>query len=110
MWSCLRTSARKQSSESVGQIVSEETCSFGVRSGFQTFSKLFPKTFSKLLQRVWKNWLGKKVWKKMVQTHAFNEVNEAPEPIKLVADKVLEVLFHDKLADCNNADVPFPIT
>jgi hypothetical protein len=38
-----------------------------------------------------------------------NAVNEAPEPIKLVADKVLEVLFHDKFADCNNAHVPFPI-
>jgi hypothetical protein len=27
---------------------------------------------------------------------AFNAVKPAPEPTKLVADKVLEVLFHDK--------------
>jgi hypothetical protein len=32
-----------RSSESVGEIVSEETCSFGVRSGFQTFFQTFSK-------------------------------------------------------------------
>jgi hypothetical protein len=39
-------SARKQSSESVGHIVAEEACSFGVRSGFQTFFQTFSKEFS----------------------------------------------------------------
>ncbi len=42
-WSCLQTSERRQSSESVGEIVSEETCSFGIRSGFQTFFQTFSK-------------------------------------------------------------------
>ena len=40
---------------------------------------------------------------------AFNEVNEAPEPKKLVADNVFDTLFHVKFEDCNNALDPFPI-
>ncbi len=40
---------------------------------------------------------------------AFIEVKPEPEPTKLEADKVLDVLFHDKFEDCNNALVPFPI-
>jgi hypothetical protein len=37
-------------------------------------TKLFPKPFSKLLQRVWKNWLGKKVWKKMVWSLTYTSI------------------------------------
>jgi hypothetical protein len=44
--------------------VAEETCSFGVCSGFQTFFHFFPKNFSKLFQTFWKKWLWKKVWEK----------------------------------------------
>jgi len=40
---------------------------------------------------------------------AFNAVKPAPEPIKLVALKVFEVLFQLKFADCINVPVPFPI-
>jgi hypothetical protein len=60
-------SARKQSSESVGHIVAEETCSFGVRSGFQTFFQiLFPMNFSKLPNFLEKKSLEKSL-KNMVQ-------------------------------------------
>ena len=40
---------------------------------------------------------------------AFKAVKPAPEPTKLVADKVLEVLFHDKFADCKIDVFVFPI-
>ena len=39
----------------------------------------------------------------------FNELIPAPEPIKLDADKVLLVLFHDKFADCKIDVAAFPI-
>jgi hypothetical protein len=71
-WSYLQTSARKKKLESVGDIVAEERCSFGVRTGFQTFFKLF----SKLFFQTFPKFLGKlaleKVWKKMVQTHCIS--------------------------------------
>jgi hypothetical protein len=63
-WPYLRTSARKYGSEneeSVGHIVAEETCFFGVRSGFQTFFQMFSKDF---FQTFWKNFFGKKFGKK----------------------------------------------
>jgi hypothetical protein len=77
-WSYLRTSARKQRSESVGHIVAEETCSFGVRSGFQTFSKLFPKTFSKLYKLCEKIGFGKKFGKKWFSPGPENPVWRMP--------------------------------
>ena len=40
---------------------------------------------------------------------AFKAVKPAPEPTKLVADKVFVVLFHDKFADCKIDVVPLPI-
>jgi hypothetical protein len=64
-WSCLRTSAWRQSSESVGQIVSEETCSFGVRSGFQTFfQKKFQRPLPNFSKEFGKIGFGKKFGKK----------------------------------------------
>ena len=64
-WSCLRTSARKQSSESVGEIVSEETCSFGVRSGFSNFyPNFFQSHFPHFSKEFGKIGSGKKFGKK----------------------------------------------
>ena len=40
---------------------------------------------------------------------AFNEVKAEPEPTKLVADKVFEVLFHVKFDDCKIDVEPLPI-
>ncbi len=40
---------------------------------------------------------------------AFNAVIQAPAPTKLVADKVLDVLFHVKFADCKIDVASFPI-
>ncbi len=64
-WSSLRTSARKQSSESVGEIVSEETCSFGVRSGFPNFyPNFFQSHFPNFSKEFGKIGLEKKFGKK----------------------------------------------
>ena len=40
---------------------------------------------------------------------AFKAVKPEPEPMKLVADKVLLVLFHVKFADCKIDVAAFPI-
>ena len=40
---------------------------------------------------------------------AFIEVNCEPSPIKKKADKVLDVLFHVKFADCTIDVAAFPI-
>ncbi len=54
----------KKNSESVGHIVAEETCSFGVDTGFQFFFQTFFLTFPNFLEK-----LALEIfWKKMVQT------------------------------------------
>ena len=45
----------------------------------------------------------------VVILEAFKFVNEAPEPEKIDADKVLDVLFHDKFEDCKIDVEPLPI-
>jgi hypothetical protein len=45
----------------------------------------------------------------VVILEAFKEVKPAPEPIKLVADNVLDVLFHVKFGDCKIDVFVFPI-
>ncbi len=40
---------------------------------------------------------------------AFKLVNAEPEPTKLVADKVLIVLYQVKLADCEKLNDPLPV-
>jgi hypothetical protein len=62
--------------------VAEETFSFGVRSGFQTYSNLLPKTFSKLFQTLWKNIL----WKKIVQPLVYLWVEAVLELLWLVVE------------------------
>jgi hypothetical protein len=49
-----------------------------------------------------------KICRFILKIYNYN-LNSLPDPTKLEADKVLDVLFHVRFADCNGVLITFPI-
>jgi hypothetical protein len=103
-WSYLRTSARKQSSESVGHIVAEETCSFRVRSGFQSFfPNFFQRNFPNFSKLFGKTFSGKMFGKKWFRPYPYRNFPEKTSCFKLLFHS-----FQRLILDCSTPATNVP--